>query len=168
MGAAVLAKHPPAKIPFRPSFTVAVNGQSQVFPENGPPPRFTVTPAEDLRIDVDMVVPAHHKVTALWLGISGVVMGPPSDRALPVNASSDSLPAGQHPENVVVRGWVELPTFRFQVWQMYWSAWLPRRGRLPMCVWMGAVAVVAVTSALWARRQRAGQPSASKTASGSR
>ena len=113
MGAAVLAKHPPAKIPFRPSFTVAVNGQSQVFPENGPPPRFTVTPAEDLRIDVDMVVPAHHKVTALWLGISGVVMGPPSDRALPVNASSDSIPAGQHPENVVVRSWDELPTFRF-------------------------------------------------------
>ena len=67
MAAAVLAKHPPAKIPFRPSFTVAVNGQSQVFPENGPPPRFTVTPAEDLRIDVDVVVPAHHKVTALWL-----------------------------------------------------------------------------------------------------
>lgn len=73
------AKHPPAEIPFRPSFTVAINGQSQVFPENGPPPRFTVTPGENLRINVDVTVPAHHKVTALWLGISGVVMGPPSE-----------------------------------------------------------------------------------------
>jgi hypothetical protein len=70
---------PPAKIPFLLSFTVAVNGQSQVLPENGPPPSFTVTPGEHLRINVDVTVPAHHKVTALWLGITGVVMGPPSE-----------------------------------------------------------------------------------------
>ena len=73
------AKHPPAKIPFKPSFTVTINDQSQVFPENGPPPRFTVAPGEHLRIDVDVAVPGHQKVTALWLGISGVVMGPPSE-----------------------------------------------------------------------------------------
>src|SRR5215510_4342707 len=30
----------PAKVPFRLSFTVAVNSQSRVFPENGPPPSF--------------------------------------------------------------------------------------------------------------------------------
>jgi hypothetical protein len=72
-------KHPPAKIPFPLSFTVAVNGQSRVFPKNGPPPSFTVTPGEDLRINVDVTVPAHHRVTALWLGISGGVIGTPSD-----------------------------------------------------------------------------------------
>ena len=88
--------HPPAKIPFRPSFTVAVNGQSQVFPENGPPPRFTVTPAEDLRIDVDVVVPAHHKVTALWLGISGVVMGPPSELHPILAHTREPLGPGAH------------------------------------------------------------------------
>jgi hypothetical protein len=73
------AKHPPAKIPFPLSFTVAVNGQSRVFPNNGPPPSFTVTPGEDLRINVDVTVPAYHRVTALWLGISGGVIGTPSD-----------------------------------------------------------------------------------------
>jgi hypothetical protein len=77
------AKHAPPKLPPRLSFTVAVNGQSRVFPKNGPPPGFTVTPGEDLRIDVDVTVPAHHEVTALWLGISGVVLGP--------------LPSGLHP-----------------------------------------------------------------------
>jgi hypothetical protein len=73
------AKHAPPKLPPRLSFTVAVNGQSQVFPENGPPPSFAVTPGEDLRINVDVTVPAPHEVTALWLGISGGVMGTPSD-----------------------------------------------------------------------------------------
>lgn len=72
------AQHP-AKIPFRLSFAVAVNGQSRVFPKNGPPPSFTVTPGEDLRINVDVTVPAHHRVTALWLGISGGVIGTPSE-----------------------------------------------------------------------------------------
>jgi hypothetical protein len=69
----------PPKIPFRLSFTVAVNGQSQVFPKNGPPPSFTVTPGEDLRINVDVTVPERHKVTALWLGISVGVVGTPSE-----------------------------------------------------------------------------------------
>jgi hypothetical protein len=72
-------KHPPAKLPPRLSFTVAVNGQSQVFPDNGPPPGFTVTPGEDLQINVDVTVPAHHEVTAMWLGISAGVIGPPSE-----------------------------------------------------------------------------------------
>jgi hypothetical protein len=60
----------PGKIPFDLSYTVAVNGQSRVFPKNGALPSFTVTPGENLRIKVGVIVPAHAKVTALWLGIS--------------------------------------------------------------------------------------------------
>jgi hypothetical protein len=91
------AKHPPAKLPPRLSFTVAVNGQSQVFPENGPPPSFTVTPGEDLRINVDVTVPAHHEVTAMWLGISGVVLGPLPSGLEPILAHTrNPLGPGSH------------------------------------------------------------------------
>ena len=55
---------------FRLSYTVAVNGQSRVFPKNGPPPSFTVTPGEHLRIRIGVTVPAHAKVTTLWLGVT--------------------------------------------------------------------------------------------------
>ncbi len=90
------AKHAPMKLPPRLSFTVAVNGQSQVFPENGPPPGFTVTPGQDLRIDVDVTVPAHHEVTALWLGISAGVIGTP-DNLQPILAHiSTPLGPGSH------------------------------------------------------------------------
>lgn len=90
------AKHPPAKIPLKPSFTVTINGQSRVFPENGPPPRFTVTSGEHLRLNVDVTVPAHHKVTALWLGISGVVMGPPGDLDPILEHTRKPLGPGSH------------------------------------------------------------------------
>jgi hypothetical protein len=57
----------PATAPFRLSFTVAVNGQSR---KTGSPPRFTVTPGQHLRIQIGVIVPAHAKVTTLWLGIT--------------------------------------------------------------------------------------------------
>jgi hypothetical protein len=63
------AKVPPRPL-FRLSYTVAVNGQSRVFPKNGPPPSFTVTPGEHLRIRIGVTVPAHAKVTTLWLGVT--------------------------------------------------------------------------------------------------
>jgi len=52
---------------FRLSVTVAVNGQ---FKKNGSPPSFTVTPGEHLRIQIGVIVPAHAKVTTLWLGVT--------------------------------------------------------------------------------------------------
>jgi hypothetical protein len=64
------------KPPFSLSFTVAVNGQSRVFPKNGAPPGFTVTPGEHLRIRIGVMVPAHAKVTTLWLGLSKVLSSP--------------------------------------------------------------------------------------------
>lgn len=72
------ARRPPPKIPFLLSFTVVVNGQSRVPSENGPP-SFTVTPGEDLRINVEVTVPAQHRVAALWLGISRGAIGAPGD-----------------------------------------------------------------------------------------
>jgi len=89
-------KFVPAKIPHPLSFTVAVNGQSQVSPENGSPPRFTVTPGESLRINVEATVPAHLRVTALWLGISAGVIGTP-DNLQPILAHiSTPLGPGSH------------------------------------------------------------------------
>ncbi len=52
---------------FRLSFTVAVNGHSR---KNGSTPSFTVTPGKHLRIHIAVIVPAHAKVTTLWLGIT--------------------------------------------------------------------------------------------------
>jgi hypothetical protein len=88
----------PATIPFRLSYTVEVNGhgpskaprpsihppqcgQSPADACPAPPfkPSFTVTAGEDLRINVDVTVPAHARVTALWLGVSSGVIGTPSD-----------------------------------------------------------------------------------------
>jgi hypothetical protein len=68
-----------AKAPFRLSFTVAVNGQSRVFPKNGPPPSFTVSPGESLKIRIGVIVPAHARVTALWLGVARGAFGPGRD-----------------------------------------------------------------------------------------
>lgn len=71
-------RHPPAKLPPQLSFAVTLNGQSGMFPANGGPSSFTVTPGEDLRINVDVTIPANQSVTALWLGISGGTIGAPS------------------------------------------------------------------------------------------
>ena len=67
----------PGRVPFRLSFTVAVNGNSRLFPDNGPPPSFTVPPGEPLRIRIGVTVPAHAKVTTLWLGVSKDVFTTP-------------------------------------------------------------------------------------------
>jgi hypothetical protein len=91
-----LAKHQPAKLPFPLSFTVAVNGESRVFPKNGPPPTFTVTPGEELRINVVVTVPADQRVTALSLGISGGVLGTPSDLHPILADSRKPLGPGSH------------------------------------------------------------------------
>jgi hypothetical protein len=64
--------------PFHLSFTAAVNGQSRVFPKNGPPPSFTVTRGEHLRIRIGVIVPAHARVTTLWLGVATGAFGPPT------------------------------------------------------------------------------------------
>lgn len=55
--------------PFRLSFTVAINGQARMLPPIDRLPSFAVTPGRALKINVDMTVPAHATVTALWLGI---------------------------------------------------------------------------------------------------
>ena len=60
----------PSTAPFRLSFMLAVNGQSSVFPQYGPPPNFVVPSGRNLRINVDVTVPPHATVTTLWLGIS--------------------------------------------------------------------------------------------------
>jgi hypothetical protein len=76
----------PAKIPFRLSFTVAVNGQSRMFSKTGSPPGFTVGPGEHLRIRIGVTVPAHAKVTTLWLGVSkGVFTSPGRDGQRPAS-----------------------------------------------------------------------------------
>lgn len=59
----------PAVVPFQLSFTVAVNGRPRVFPRHGVP-RFPVSAGEHLNIRVGVVVPAHAKLSTLWLGIS--------------------------------------------------------------------------------------------------
>lgn len=65
----------PGVIPFRLSFTVAVNGRPRPFHANGPP-AFTVTPGEKLRIDVGVIVPAHATLTGVWLGITNGMLSP--------------------------------------------------------------------------------------------
>lgn len=77
----------PAKLPFQLSFTVAVNGRSRVSPKNGSLPSFTVTPGEHLKIRTSVIVPEHHTVTALWLGVAKGAYGPVSGQR----------PIGMHP-----------------------------------------------------------------------
>jgi hypothetical protein len=60
----------PVTAPLQVSFAVAVNGQSRTMPPDGPAPRFTVAPGERLSIRVSVIVQAHARVTALWLGIA--------------------------------------------------------------------------------------------------
>ena len=107
----------PATVPFRLSLTVAVNGQPRVFPKNGPPPSFTVTPGEHLRIRIGVTVPAHAKVTTLWLGISrGVFTSPGRDGQRPASMR----PVLAHTRRPLTAG---LHTFRL-TWTM--PAQLPR------------------------------------------
>jgi hypothetical protein len=76
-GAGAPAMDRPEVTPFLLSFTVAVNGQSQVVAKNGSPPSFTVFPGKHVRIDAGVMVPAHARVATLWLGVTrGNLAGP--------------------------------------------------------------------------------------------
>jgi len=93
----------PAVVPFSPSFTVRVNGRSGTRPQGRTIPRFAVTPGQHLRISVGVTVPAHARVatltptvTALWLGVSGGVLGTPSDMHPILARARKPLPPGLH------------------------------------------------------------------------
>jgi hypothetical protein len=93
----------PAVVPFSPSFTVRVNGQSAMHPQGGRIPRFAVTPGEHLRISIGVTVPAHARVTtltprvtALWLGVSGGVIGTPGDMRPILARTRKPLTPGLH------------------------------------------------------------------------
>jgi len=49
---------------------MTVNGQSASIPRDGHGPRFRVRPGGQLEMRVEVTVPSHVRVTALWLGIS--------------------------------------------------------------------------------------------------
>jgi hypothetical protein len=99
---APVTKHPLGKIPPPLAFTVAVNGQSRMSPEDGSPPGFTVTPGEGLRIDVEATVPADLRVTALWLGISEGTLRTQPENLHPILAHI-STPLGPGPHVFRVR-----------------------------------------------------------------
>lgn len=93
----------PPKVVRPLSVTVAVNGQSRARPKNAPPPSFTVTPGEHLRIRIGVTVPAHVKVTPLWLGVTnGVFSSPGPDGQRPTGLrqvlahTRKPLPSGLH------------------------------------------------------------------------
>ncbi len=72
----------PAAFGPGPSFTVTLNGQTHVVPSAGMPsgpPEFYVVAGERLAITVDVTVPAHPVVGALWLGINNGVLGAGAD-----------------------------------------------------------------------------------------
>lgn len=74
----------PEKAPFLLTYTVAVNGRSHAFAENGSPPTFAVALGEPLTIDVGVRVPARAEVRVLWLGISrGILSSPGPDGQQP-------------------------------------------------------------------------------------
>lgn len=82
----VLHPGPPV---FSLSYAVTVNGRSRPFARNGSAPKFSVHPGEHLTIRLSVTVPAHHKVTTLWLGISKGLFSPPG--------RGGRRPAGMHP-----------------------------------------------------------------------
>jgi hypothetical protein len=90
---------------FRLSFMLAVNGQSRPFPKNGSAPRFTVAPGEQLRIQVGVLVPAHAKVTTLWLGIDKDMIPPGRNGQRPLGMK----PVLAHTRKLLTHG---LHTFR--------------------------------------------------------
>ena len=60
----------PGSLPPDLSYTVTANGQTRAVATGTALPLFTITPGENLRIKVGVTIPAHVRVTALWLGIS--------------------------------------------------------------------------------------------------
>jgi len=79
----------PAVAPPGPSYAVTVNGETSVVPGPAGPREYYVTPHEKLTIAVDVTVPAHPLITALRIGISEGVLGPPLSQVL---ASSAQVP----------------------------------------------------------------------------
>jgi len=61
--------------PVELSYVVSVNGQALVVP-GGTPPRYVITPGENLTMTVDVTIPPHITVTGLWLGITNGVLTP--------------------------------------------------------------------------------------------
>jgi hypothetical protein len=90
-GAGSQVRGHPAVLPFRPSVTVTVTDVSRhhtVRPAaHVPQPLFAVSPGERLVIHVDVTVPRHATVTALWLGITGNLWG----------SGPGGRPTGMHP-----------------------------------------------------------------------
>jgi hypothetical protein len=78
----------PAVAPPGPSYRVTVNGQASV-PGPAGAREYYVTANEKLTITVDVTVPAHPPITALLIGISDGVLGPPMSQVL---ASSTRAP----------------------------------------------------------------------------
>jgi hypothetical protein len=82
--------------PVELSYVVTVNGQTQVL-SGGTPPRYVITPGENLTMTVDVTIPPHFTVTGLWLGITNGVLGPrPAGPAYmsPILAASTRTPLG--------------------------------------------------------------------------
>ena len=94
-GAPSLAR--PEVAPFRLSLTVAVNGQSQVIRENGPPPSFNVSPRQHLSINVGVIVPARATVTTLWLGVTKDSLSPPGPNGQRPNDMNPVLAHARQP-----------------------------------------------------------------------
>ena len=65
----------PSRVPPGPSYTVTVNGQTEAHRL----PRYVITPGENLAIILDVTVPAHVTMTALWLGITNGELSPGPD-----------------------------------------------------------------------------------------
>ena len=94
---------PAPAAPLSLSFMVRVNGEPGIRLPGGPIPKFAVTPGEHLRISIGVTVLAHARlttltprVTALWLGVSGGVLGAPGDLRPILAHSRAPLTPGLH------------------------------------------------------------------------
>lgn len=89
----------PATSGTRPTFTVAVSG-SRASQGYAPPSTggagFAAAPGERLVMRVGVRVPAHVKVTALWLGISRGTLGSPTDLSPVLAHTRAPLGPGTH------------------------------------------------------------------------
>jgi hypothetical protein len=75
-----------------PSYSITVNGQTQAFPA-----RYVITPGEKLTIILDVTVPAHKSLRALWVGITNGLLSPRLDgpaNMSPILAAHTRTPLG--------------------------------------------------------------------------
>jgi hypothetical protein len=81
----------PTSLPA-PGYSITVNGQTQA-----PPASYSVTPGENLAITLNVTVPAHQSLRALWVGITNGVLAPrpggPLDMS-PILAGGTGTPLG--------------------------------------------------------------------------